>query len=46
LKSLRGYFLAIQQEIYNELGIAVTKLSNGHSDVALDGDEDDGGISY
>jgi inositol-hexakisphosphate kinase len=46
LKSLRSYFLAIQQEIYNELGIAVTKLSNGHSDVALDdGDEDDGGIS-
>jgi inositol-hexakisphosphate kinase len=47
LKSLRSYFLAIQQEIYNELGMAVTKLNNGHTDVALDnGDEDDGGISY
>jgi len=28
-EELEGYFLAIQQEIYNELEIAVIKLSNG-----------------
>jgi inositol-hexakisphosphate 5-kinase len=47
LKSLRSYFLAIQQEIYSELGMAVRKLNNGHSDMLLGGDEEeDGGISY
>jgi hypothetical protein len=47
LKSLRSYFLAIQKQIYSEMGVAIAELGNGHRDVVWDEDEeDDGGISY
>jgi hypothetical protein len=47
LRSLRSYFLAIQQEIYSELGLAIGKLGDEHSGVVVNGDEDDdGSVSY
>lgn len=47
LKSLRSYFLAIQKDIYHELGMATNKLGNGGNERGFDGDEDDeSGMSY
>lgn len=50
LKSLRSYFLAIQKDIYHELGMAVKGLENGHNDRVFEHGENDedeeSGMSY
>jgi inositol-hexakisphosphate 5-kinase len=48
LKSLRSYFLAIQREIYHELGIAVKGIDNEHKERGheFEREGDESGMSY
>jgi len=48
LKSLRKYFLAIQKDIYLELGIGGNGLGNGHNESGIEDrtEDDESGMSY
>jgi inositol-hexakisphosphate kinase len=46
LKSLRIYFLAIQKEIYEKLGMVDQRLGNGHDESDVDDEHDESGMSY
>jgi len=48
LKSLKKYFLAIQEEIrHKEMGFTEEQINNVNGDIGFDGSEDDEGvISY
>ncbi|KAE9380632.1 SAICAR synthase-like protein [Stipitochalara longipes BDJ] len=48
LKSLRKYFLAIQSDIYHELGLGLQGLGNGHNEGGIDdgAEDDESGMSY
>ena len=46
LKSLRAYFLAIQKDMYQKLGMADQKLGNGHGEGDIIDEHDESGMSY
>jgi hypothetical protein len=46
LKSLRTYFLAIQKDMYQKLGMSDRKLDNGHGEGDIIDEHDESGMSY